>query len=149
MSDLTKHYLQLVGIAKGWAMKSLPGWNDEIHRDLLQRHGAMVIDGRISASSLNVPQLDAVLSDYERRGWSRQKRVFTGGGDAKKVPERIAMMVRMWGKLGKAGKVEKATRPALLSFCARQAGHAVPNLDSLSVAESQKIIEAMKGWLAR
>lgn len=149
MTDLTKHYLQLVGIAKGWAMKSLPGWNDEIHRDLLQRHGAMEIDGRISASSLNVPQLDAVLSDYERRGWSRQKRVFTGGGDTKKVPERIAMMVRMWGKLGKAGKVEKATRPALLAFCARQAGRAVPNLDSLSVAESQKIIEAMKGWLAR
>lgn len=149
MSDLIKHYRQLVGIAKGWAMKSLPGWSDESHRDLLQRHGAVLLDGKLSASTLNVPQLDAVLCDYERRGWARNRRVFNGGGKAQKVPEQIAHLVRLWGKLGRAGKVEKATRPALLAFCARQVGRDVPNLDALSVAETQKIIEAMKGWLAR
>lgn len=149
MSDLIKHYRQLVGIAKGWAMKSLPGWSEESHRDLLQRHGAVLLDGKLSASTLNMPQLDAVLCDYERRGWARTKRVFMGSGDAKKVPERIAMLVRLWGKLGKAGKVEKATRPALLAFCARQVGRKVANLDALSVAETQKLIEAMKGWLSR
>src|SRR3989338_8389519 len=78
MSDLIKHYRQLVGIAKGWAMKSLPGWSDDSHRDLLARYGAVEIEGRISASSMNVPQLDAALGDYERRGWSRSKRVFAG-----------------------------------------------------------------------
>lgn len=156
MSDLIKHYRQLVGIAKGWAIKNLPGWNEEIHRDLLQRHGAVAIDGRISASSLNVPQLDAVLSDYERRGWSRTKRVFgsnpsTGSGRTEKrdVPPRIAFLVRAWGKLGVAGKVANASRPALLAFCARQVAHDVPDLDSLSIAECQSIGEAMKAWLAR
>lgn len=164
MSDLIKHYRQLVGIAKGWAMKSLPGWSDDSHRDLLARYGAVEIEGRISASSMNVPQLDAVLGDYERRGWSRSKRAFSekhlaghpndvgANGNTPKprnVPPRIAYMVRMWGKLGTAGKVEHATRKALLAFCARQVARDVPDLDSLTVAECQQITEAMKGWLAR
>ena len=150
MSDLIKHYLQLVGIAKTWAMKSLPGWSDDSHRDVLARYGAVKIEGRLSASSMNVPQLGAVLDDYERRGWDRNKRVFKNEGKAQKVPARIAFMVRLWGKLGKAGKVENATRKTLLAFCARQVGRdEVPDLDSLSVDECQQITEAMKGWLAR
>lgn len=175
MSDLIKHYRQLVGIAKGWAMKSLPGWSDDSHRDLLARYGAVALphpnpppvgEGtnvkgnlqslRISASSMNVPQLDAVLQDYERRGWSRSKRMFAGNPSAGSgrtekcsVPPRIAYMVRMWGKLGTAGKVEHANRKALLAFCARQVARDVPDLDSLTVAECQQITEAMKGWLAR
>jgi hypothetical protein len=150
MSDLTKHYRQLVGIAKTWASKNLPGWSDESHRDLLARHGAAAIDGRISASSMNMQQLSVALEDYERRGWPR-KREFKAknGGSAKKVPARIAFMVRIWGNLGKADKVQDASRKALLAFCARQTGHDVPDLDSLTVEECQSISEAMKGWLAR
>ena len=150
MSDLLKHYRQLVGIAKGWAVKNLAGWGEETHRDLLTRHGAMQIDGRASASTLNVPQLGAVLDDYERRGWPRTKKVFGHGkAPVKSVPPRIAHLVRLWGKLGQAGKVAKATRPALLAFCARQTGHEVKDLDSLSVEECQAITEALKGWLGR
>lgn len=151
MSDLLKHYRQLVGIAKGWAVKSLAGWSEETHRDLLTRHGATMVDGRVSASTLNVPQLGAVLDDYERRGWPRTKKVFMSNGQAKAkpVPARIAHLVRLWGKLGQAGKVAKATRPALLAFCARQAGHGVKDLDSLTIEECQAITEALKGWLGR
>lgn len=158
MTELIKHYRQLVGIAKTWALKNLPGWTDECHRDLLQRHGATTPhfvkggaggDLRVSASTLNVPQLDAVLVDYERRGWNRNRKVFNGSGKKQEVPPRIAFMVRMWGRLGKAGKVNNSTRPALLAFCARQVGREVPDLDSLSVKECQAISEALKGWMAR
>lgn len=153
MSDLLKHFLQLVGIAKGWAVKSLPGWCDETHRDLLIRHGATMIDGRASASTLKVPQLGAVLADYERRGWPRHKLVFVGdktvSKQAKTVPPHIAHLVRLWGRLGQSGKVVNATRPALLAFCARQVSREVPDLDSLSMDESQAITEALKGWLGR
>lgn len=150
MSDLRTHHCQLVGIAKGWAMKNLPGWSDDAHRDLLARHGATMAEGRVSASTMTVPQLGAVLDDYQRRGWPRSKKVFSNGqGGAKPVPPRIAHLVRLWGKLGQAGKVAKATRPALLAFCARQVGHAVADLDSLSVGECQSIAEALKGWMAR
>ena len=149
MSDLIKHHLQLVGIAKSWAMKNLTGWSDESHRDLLTLSGAKAVDGKVSASTLNVPQLNAVLESYERRGWPRQKKVFGQGATAKKVPPRIAHLVRLWGKLGTAGKVENASRPALLAWCGRQVGHEVQDLDSLTVPESQNLTEALKGWLGR
>ncbi len=148
--SLIKHYRQLVGIAKGWAMASLPGWSEDTHRDLLACHGATAVAGRVSASTLNLAQLGAVLEDYERRGWSRHRRVFhKAEAVATEVPPRIAHLVRLWGKLGQAGKVAKATRPALLAFCARQVGRQVLDLDSLAVKECQTIAEALKGWLAR
>lgn len=149
MSDLTKHHLQLVGIAKTWAMKNLPGWSDECHRDLLGTYGGKVVDGKVSASTMTVPQMGCVLDAYERRGWPRQKKVFGKGQAAKKVPPQIAHLVRLWGKLGAAGKVTNASRPALLAWCARQVNREVRDLDSLDVAESQKLIEALKGWLGR
>lgn len=150
MSDLTKHYLQLVAIAKGWAINNLSGWCDEIHRDLLARHGAREIDGRISASTMNMPQLAAALEDYEKRGWPRMRKFKQAGSSAtKSVPPRISMMVKLWGKLGQAGKVNNASRQALLSFCARQVAHNVTDLDSLSVQECQAITEALKAWFKR
>jgi len=147
--DLIKHYRQLVGIAKTWAQKNLPGWSDELHRDLLIRHGAQEVNGRASASTLNLQQLGAVLIDYERRGWPRQRQFKSKSGEKKKVTPQIGLIVRLWGKLGQAGKIRYATRHALLAFCARQVGHDVPNLDSLTLKEGQAIIEALKGMSAR
>lgn len=149
MSDLTKHHLQLVGIAKTWALKNLPGWSDESHRDLLGTYGGKAVEGKVSASTMTVPQLGSVLDAYERRGWPRQKKVFGKGDAARKVPPQIAHLVRLWGKLGAAGKVDNDSRPALLAWCARQVNHEVRDLDSLTTAESQKLIEALKGWLGR
>lgn len=150
MSDLVKHYRQLVGIAKSWAERQLPGWDDDMHRQLLQRHGAAEIEGRISASSMNVPQLAKVLDDYAARGWPRRQQ-WTGNQTAKPktVSPQIGHIVKLWGKLGQAGKVTNASRQALLAWCARQTAHNVPDLDSLSTEEGQAIIEAMKGWLGR
>lgn len=140
-----------MGIAKGWTEKNLPGWTDDIHRALLERHGAAVINDRISASSLSLPQLGAVLDDYESRGWVRQKTFRRGdqAGKPKKVSAQIGLMVKLWGKLGDAGKIKKATRSALLSFCARQTAHDVVDLDSLTTEEGQAIIEAIKAMLGR
>lgn len=154
MSTLIKHYFQLVGIAKTWALKTLPGWSDELHRDLLQRHGAKESQGRVSASTMRVIQLSSVLDDYEKRGWPRKKEFAPAGRGAgaaqpKPVPPRIALLVRLWGKLGQAGKVAQASRGALLNFCARQVARPVPDLDSLAVNECQQITEALKSWLAR
>jgi hypothetical protein len=161
VSDLTKHYIQLVGIAKSWACKNIAGWDDQMHRDLLARHGAAERDGRTSASTLNAPQLDAVLSDYEARGWTRQRRQFaehavgaSNGGQStvrtvRAVPARIALIVKLWAGLAEAGKIEHGDRKALLAWVERQTGHTVPNLDALTVPECQKLIEALKGYMAR
>lgn len=155
MSDLVKHYRQLLGIAKNWAEREIPGWCDDTHRDLLARHGAVMVEGRVTASSMNMPQLAAALEDYERRGWPRQRTYSpsTSGrgarGEGKSVPPRIANIFKLWGKLGQAGKVKQATRSTLLAFCTRQAKRDIRNLDDLSIVECQGITEALKNWFAR
>lgn len=149
MTGLAKHLLQLVGIAKGWALKNLPGWSDDSHRDLLALHGARRQGDKMSALTMTVPQLSSVLDDYARRGWPREKKVFKAGADRKATPPDIAHIVRLWGKLGDSGRVDNASRPALLAWCGRQTGHTVPDLDSLTTEERQKLIEALKGWQQR
>lgn len=150
MTDLLIHYRKLTDIAKGWALKHLAGWSDDIHRELLVKHGATAIDGRISASSLTLDQLNAVLEDYVQRGWPRR---LTYKGPQQATPKitsaQIGMMVKLWRKLGQAGKVSNVSRPALSAFCARQTAKNVHDLDSLSGEECQDIIEALKAWLRR
>lgn len=120
MADLLKHYRKLVGIAKTWAEKHLQDWDDDMHRDLLQRHGAAAIDGRISASSLNVPQLSAVLDDYAARGWPRRQtynpsmpRGASGKSVAnspKVVSPQISLIVKLWGQLPAPVRPPSATQ---------------------------------------
>lgn len=152
MADLVKHYRQLVGIAKTWALKNLPGWTDESHQDLLLRAGATRVDGRVSASSLNVTQLGVALADYEKRGWPRRP-YFADRSAAKPaptpVPPQIAHLFRLWGRLAKAGRVDDGGRAALLAWCGRQVKRTVPNLDVLTPDELTALIEAAKAWLAR
>lgn len=149
MSSLHKHIIQLVAIAKSWALINLPGWSDDSHRDLLAVHGAKFEDGRRSAKTMTTQQLGAVLDDYERRGWPRQKKQFTPGQSARTVSPAIGHLVRLWGRLGNAGKVTNASREALLAWCQRQVGREVKNLDALTVAELQAATEALKAWLVR
>jgi hypothetical protein len=65
------------------------------------------------------------------------------------VPPHIAHIVRLWARLGQAGKVRDASRHALLMWVDRQLGRSVPNLDALSTDEGQRVIEALKAWGVR
>jgi len=153
MDTLIKHKMQLLGMAKTWAMGALAGWCDDAHRDLIARHGAVALPEdlrRVTARSMNAMQLEAALADYEARGWARQRRVFAPKpGQAKAVPPHIAHIVRLWARLGQAGKVQAPTRAALLAWVGRQVGGTVPNLDVLSTAQAQAVTEALKAWAAR
>lgn len=149
MNDLVKHYRQLLGMARNWAMQNLPGWSEESHRDLLAMHGGQLIEGRISATTMNMPQLNAALDAYERRGWERRRQVFQQGRVVRAVPPRIAKLVRQWALLGEAGKIGNASRAGLLAWCARQAGQRVTRLDDLSPEQCQALTEMLKRWFDR
>jgi Protein of unknown function (DUF1018) len=169
MNTQIKHLRQLVALARAWAEKSLTAWGEDAHRDLLARHGArpMSAGAYPSSTSLSVPQLEAVLADYEARGWPRRRGQFVPGftkaaGDApafstsrvvkaqpQAVPPQIAHMVRLWARLGQAGRITNASRPALLVWVERQVGHTVLNLDALTPAESQRVIESLKAFASR
>lgn len=153
MADLVKHYRQLLGIAKSWAMKSLSGWSDDSHADLLKRAGAKQVEGRYSATTLTLAQLKLALADYEKRGWPR-KPFFADRNAGKvakprEVPPQIGHLFRLWGRLAKAGKVRDGGRSALLAWCGRQVGRSVTVLDDMSPDELSNAIEALKGWAAR
>ena len=153
MTDMIKHYRQLVGIAKSWALKALPGWSEESHQDLLVRAGARRVEGRVSASTLNLTQLGAALADYESRGWPR--RPFFADRQAGKsakprvVSPQIGHLFRLWGRLAKAGLIKDGGRPALLAWCGRQTGRTLANLDAMTPDELNKAVEAVKAWAAR
>nr|VFJ90855.1 MAG: Protein of unknown function (DUF1018) [Candidatus Kentron sp. LFY] len=142
MSTTVKHARRLLGMANRWALSELPGWSDDAHRDLLCRYGARKKEGRYSATTMDTNQLRLVIAVYERRGWRRIRTY-----DGRKIPLDIAHLVRLWGRLGQAGKVENPSRPALLAFCKRQTGRTIRSLDDLSKGEGSRIIEAMKSWL--
>lgn len=150
MTDLIKHYRQLLGIAKGWANTNLAGWCDDLHRDLLARHGAVEIEGRVSANSMNMPQLAAALDDYERRGWPRSRTFNNKGKQAPaKVTPQISQIVRLWSRLDQAGKLKNGSRQGMLAFCGHQAKREITKLDDLTKGECQGIIEALKSWSQR
>jgi hypothetical protein len=117
------------------------------------RHGAKRIGGRISALTMSATQINAAISDYAARGWPRREnyrpKMGAATGEEKKVPPAIAHVVRLWGRLGQAGKLNNASRMALLNFCDRQVGRVVMDLDSLTPGECTSVIEALKSWLAR
>jgi hypothetical protein len=155
MNTTLKHNRQLVGMAKSWAMTNIPHWDDQIHRDLLARHGAKAFppDGRVSSTSMDAAQLNAVLDDYAQRGWPRRVSQFVAGSVqggssstrvVKQVPKLVAQIVRLWSMAGTAGTIAQPTRANLLKWCERQTGHTVPDLDSLTTTESQKLITALK-----
>jgi hypothetical protein len=149
MSGLSSHLMQLVGIAKNWALQSLPGWSDDVHRDILSAHGGRMIDGRVSARTMTTAQLSAVLDDYEHRGWPRDRKPFKVGDSGKAVPPDIKHIVRLWGRLADIGRIDDASRSALLVWAGRQLGIVVKDLDSLTTAERQSLIEGLKAWAAR
>lgn len=149
MKDLIKHKRQLLGIAKSWAMQHVVGWSDDSHRDLIAGCGAQTHNGRISATTMSLPQLDAALVAYERRGWVHMRRTFKQGRVLRTVPARIAKIVRLWAVLGEHKKIQNSRRAALLQWCGRQLNKPVKNLDVLTHAECQSITEALKHWVDR
>lgn len=149
MTDLTKHYRQLLGMARTWAMKAVPGWSDESHRDLLKMAGAGMVDGRVSATTMTIKQLDAALQAYEQHGWERRRGVYRQGRVVRAVPARIAKIVRLWALLAEEGKSRDGSRRALLAWCSRQTGQRVARLDDLEPEQCQALTEQLKQWQAR
>lgn len=150
-------YYKLLAIAKGWALKTLPGWTDDAHRDLLARHGATAVDGRVSATTMAAVGLRAALDDYERRGWPRKQRPSASKGAAPRQVERpqVRKLKAMWWALADMGAVDRpadaaACSQAVEAWAKRQAaGSKVGRIDSLRFADSiqlNKLIEEMKAW---
>lgn len=137
--------IRLLAIAKNWAIKHLSGWSDLSHRDLIARHGARAIEGRISSKTMSDNQLAAALDDYHARGWPRvakksSTRTMDGSPGAKKIRA-------LWLDLHQRGVVRNPAESALIAYVQRQTG--VAALQWLSDAQTARVIESLKAWLQR
>ncbi len=151
LKPLDKHLIQLVAIAKSWAMGHVAGFDDASHRQILARHGAQPkqAGGEPSATTLGISQLNAVLDTYVSLGWERRH----GQGAANKprlvIKADMALLLKLWSRLATADKVHNNERSALLAWISREMGREVKRLDDLTVIERQRLIEQQKQWLAR
>ncbi len=137
--------IKLLAIAKTWALKSLSGWSDLSHRDLIARHGATEIDGRISSKSMTEKQINAALDDYHARGWPRIKKSKAAGHlDSSAQAQKI---MALWLALHKCGAVRNPSLTALQAYVKRQTG--VEAMQWLSDDQTVRVIEALKAWLKR
>lgn len=137
--------IKLLAIAKNWALKSLSGWSDLSHRDLIARHGATAIDGRVSSKSMTEKQINAALDDYHSRGWPRvSKRGQSRTMDTSPTSKKIRAL---WLDLHSLGAVRNPAESALIAYVKRQTG--VAALQWLNDAQASRLIESLKAWQKR
>lgn len=137
--------VKLLAIANSWALKNLPGWDDPSHRDLLARHGARPVDGRISSKTMTDKQLAAALDDYHARGWPRVgKQAQTRTMDTSPTSKKIRAL---WLDLHSRGAVRNSSESALIAYVKRQTG--VSALQWLNDHQAERVIESLKAWHQR
>ncbi|MFN4177400.1 regulatory protein GemA [Phenylobacterium sp.] len=125
------------------------GLDDDARRDVLER-----IAGARSSADCTDDQLDAVLREFRRLGWTPSKAAPAkhprGQGARKPAPAShpVALKARaMWLSLWNLGVVRQGTETALEAFAARQLG--VDRLQWADQAQGYRLIEALKAMAER
>lgn len=120
------------------------GLDEDTYRAILDAHGARAIEGRPSAKTMSVTQLEQVLEHLKGRGFRPRRR--RAREDDWRQP-RIAKIVRLWSLLRDAGVLRDPGPRAMYRFCARHTG--VARLDWATSAQLNELVEALKSWCDR
>ncbi len=133
-------YYQLLAVGKRELCMS-----DDAYRQLLARHGATDVEGRISATTLPLPTLSHVVDEMVRLGFRPKRTAVSRIADWRKP--RIAKITRLWNVLADAGVVRQPGEAAMTKWCARLTG--VARLDWATSRKLNDCIEALKDWARR
>ena len=138
-----RNYLMArIAICKNWAIAEQAFFNDEAHRDILQRYGAIQVNGKFSATTLTTTQARAVIAHYEAMGAPKHKRKMADG-----TPPQVVTILHLWGRLGDNGKVY-ANRHTLMQWLHKHVGQC-HNIEDLTTKQRSQAIEQLKAWDAR
>ena len=126
------------------AQKQL-GLDDDTYRDLLQN-----VTKKRSAAKLKTWELENVLKRMQQQGFkaTRPKRAGTrkqaGDGQSRKIRS-------LWIQLHEAGKVHDSSENALVNWAKNSLNitDGVEALQWLDSHQKNRLIESLKGWLAR
>ena len=111
------------------------GLQDDDYRAVLQR-----ITTHASASDCTDSQIDAVLDEFRRLGWTPKTKRPAGS----KKPH-VRLVWALWGEL--KPHLRDGSSAALRSFVQRQTGVADP--EWLDPAQANAVTEGLKAWLKR
>ncbi len=129
---MTRALLAKVHIAK----KDL-GLADENYRAILVR-----ITGRESSRDCTERQLEQLLAEFRRLGWTPKK----GKASISDRPY-VRKIYALWKEAGIVGTVGNASKEALRSFVERQTGRSAPEF--CTPAEANKVSEGLKAMIKR
>lgn len=131
---MTRALLAKVHIAK----KDLK-LTDENYRAIMAR-----ITGRSSSAECSERQLEQLLAEFRRQGWTPKPG--KGGGKPSDKPY-VRKIYALWREAGIVGAVDNASKEALRAFVTRQTGKSAPEF--LAASEANKVSEALKAMIAR
>lgn len=115
---------------KGLAM------TEDAYRDMLVR-----VTGAASAAGLSIVQLDAVLAELKRLGWTPPVPKARAHGP------QARLIYALWKQLGEDGILSDRSQDALRAFCKRQCGVDAPEF--LRASQANQVAEGLKAWRRR
>jgi phage gp16-like protein len=127
-------------IAKIHVAKKELCMEDGCYRAMLER-----ITGKTSSAAMSMGQLEAVLREFARLGFSGIKRPSKPGG----LPsdEQAKKIRALWLNLYHLGELEDPAEEALLAFCNRMSG--VARIEWMHAEQFDNVIRGLRGWLQR
>ena len=133
-------------LAKVHIAKKELGLDDATYRAVLQR-----ITGKTSSAGLKDHQLDAVLTEFKRLGWSAK----TASGHRKKSDKpHVRKVFAVWSDMCRASIPDNPTRAGLIAFVQRmtrteQRPGGLSDPEWLSPEQANVVVEALKAWRTR
>jgi phage gp16-like protein len=129
-------------LAKVHIAKKDLGLDEETYRDIVQR-----VTGHPSAGECTERQLDELLGEFKRLGWTPKPK---GRKPLSKSP-RVRKIWALWNQMCKDGLVRveghAEQRTALRAFVVRMTG--VTDPEWLKPAQASQVIEGLKAWRNR
>ncbi|WP_413207992.1 phage protein GemA/Gp16 family protein [Rhodospirillum sp. A1_3_36] len=103
---------------------------------------------KTSTTRLTEPECQAVLDEFQRRGWTGPKKKFWKESDRPKARKVHAQ----WGELKRFGAIEAKERKALHAWIRRQfnlPANVTADPDMMAEDDLDRVIDALKAWIRR
>jgi phage gp16-like protein len=123
--------------------------DDDLYRAVIERVSGQFRATPVNSSALLTPRERAALIEEMRRlGFRRVERP-QRRDDVPAAPGegQLGKILALWAELGATGTLHDPSMKGLRAFCKKMVGIEAPGW--LTAAQSNKVIEALKAWLAR
>lgn len=146
--DPRQRMYTLLGVAHRELKASLAGWCDESYRTVLHQYGATEAGGKISATTLNMQQLEQVLEHFKKLGFKPKAARSKGRAQDDWRAPRIAKLNAMWCKLADAGHVRDRSEAAMRAWCGNEVA-GMTQLEWSTGDQLNRAIEMLKRFCTR